>query len=116
MAGKLKQILIAWIYNRLVDKLTQLLIFVNSVYLGSYRGEASSGFQEAARNLFNKEISRLTDDEYLSSVAIGSKNPGCPPAAFLGGGCTPGSRRLRLLGRFVRCQGWHYTQEPGSEP
>ena len=84
MEGKLKQILIAWIYNRLVDKLTQLLIFVNSVYLGSYRGEASSGFQEAARNLFNKEISRLTDDEYLSSVAIGSKEPRLPASRLSG--------------------------------
>ena len=35
-----------------------------------FRGKDSIGFQEAARDLFNKEIAQLTDDEYLASVAM----------------------------------------------
>jgi membrane peptidoglycan carboxypeptidase len=67
---KLKQTLIAWVFNRQVDKSTQLRFFVNTVYLGQNNGKEISGFQDGARAYFNKEFSALTFDEYLSLVAM----------------------------------------------
>jgi len=67
---KIKQSLIAWVFNRRVDKQVQLHIFVNRVYLGNHNGEEVNGFQDGARSYFNKEFSELTEDEYLALVAM----------------------------------------------
>lgn len=67
---KIKQSVIAWVFNRRVDKREQLRIFVNSVYLGNHNGADITGFRDAARVYFNKEFAELTEDEYLALVAM----------------------------------------------
>jgi membrane peptidoglycan carboxypeptidase len=54
----------------MVPKETQLLIFVNTVYLGHYNGEVVRGFSQAAEIYFDKPFSDLTEEEYLSLVAM----------------------------------------------
>lgn len=67
---KFEQSLIAWTFDRNVDKETQLRIFINSAYLGSYHGQETVGFQAAARAYFRKDFSELTRTEYISLVAM----------------------------------------------
>jgi membrane carboxypeptidase/penicillin-binding protein len=67
---KIDQTLIAWIFNRQVEKKKQLQIFINAVYLGEYNGTEVIGFEEGARAYFNKEFSMLSEDEFLSLVAM----------------------------------------------
>ena len=69
--AKLKQTLIAiFALNAMVPKETQLLIFINTVYLGHYNGEAVRGFSQAAKIYFDKPFADLTEEEYLSLVAM----------------------------------------------
>lgn len=67
---KVKQSLIALIFNSRVDKNTQLDIFINSVYLGNYKNKEIVGFVDGAKTYFDKEFSELSTDEYLSLVAM----------------------------------------------
>ncbi len=67
---KIKQSLIALIFNSRVDKNTQLDIFINSVYLGNYKDKQIVGFADGAKTYFNKEFNELSTDEYLSLVAM----------------------------------------------
>ena len=67
---KVKQSLIALIFNSRVNKNTQLDIFINSVYLGNYKNKEIVGFVDGAKTYFDKEFSELSTDEYLSLVAM----------------------------------------------
>ena len=67
---KFEQSLIALVFDRKVDKRTQLLIFINSAYFGDYEGREVIGFQDAARVYLRKEFSDLTTDEFISLVAM----------------------------------------------
>ncbi len=55
---------------RQVDKQTQLLIFINSAYLGNYHDEDIVGFQATAQAYFQKDFSKLTKDEFISLTAM----------------------------------------------
>ena len=67
---KIDQTLIAWVFNRQVEKHRQLRMFINSVYLGEHQGREIIGFEEGARVYFNKEFSLLGEDDFLSLVAM----------------------------------------------
>jgi membrane peptidoglycan carboxypeptidase len=65
--AKIKQTLIAiYVLNPLMSKEDQLRFFINTVYLG--RG--INGFEQAAKVYFHKSFAQLTDDEYISIVAM----------------------------------------------
>jgi len=69
--AKLRQTLIAvFALDALVDKDTQLLIFVNTARLGSHEAEPVRGFADAAEAYFGKPFAALDDDEYLALVAM----------------------------------------------
>lgn len=68
--AKWKQSLIALVLDHQVSKQDQLQLYLNSVYLGNWQGREVHGFDAAARDYFNKSFAQLTDDEYLSLVAM----------------------------------------------
>jgi len=69
--AKLRQSVIAvFALNALVPKETQLLIFVNTAYLGHYNKMPVRGFAQAAEIYFQKPFQQLSADEYLSLVAM----------------------------------------------
>lgn len=68
--AKWKQSLIALVFDHQVSKQDQLHLYLNSVYLGSWQGREVYGFDAAARAYFNKPFAQLSDDEYLSLVAM----------------------------------------------
>jgi membrane peptidoglycan carboxypeptidase len=68
--NKLRQSIIAVVFDNGVDKQTQLEIFINSVYLGTQNGREVIGFQDGARTYFEKDFSQLNKDEFLQLVAI----------------------------------------------
>jgi membrane peptidoglycan carboxypeptidase len=71
ISAKLKQTLIAvFALDALVSKETQLLLFVNIVYLGRNGSEQIWGFADAAEAYFDKEFRELTDEEYLALVGM----------------------------------------------
>lgn len=67
---KIEQTLIAWVFNRRVDKETQLDLFINSAYLGLEQGRDVIGLEEAARVYFGRALKELDDEQYLSLVAM----------------------------------------------
>ena len=67
---KLEQCVIAWVFDKRVDKRTQLLIFINSAYLGNHDGREIVGLEDAANAYFNTSFSGLTKDQFLSLVAM----------------------------------------------
>jgi membrane peptidoglycan carboxypeptidase len=67
---KVKQIIIAIAFNARVPKNEQLSLFINTVYLGTVRGHDVKGFSEASETYFKKPTYELTDQEYLSLVAM----------------------------------------------
>lgn len=69
--AKLKQTLIAvFALDPLVSKDDQLKLFINSCYLGSVEGKTARGFEEAAQVYYGKSFSALSEDEYISLVAL----------------------------------------------
>lgn len=68
--NKLRQSIIAVVFNSRVDKRTQLEIFINSVYLGTQNGREVIGFRDGAKTYFEKDFSQLTKDEFLQLTAI----------------------------------------------
>ncbi len=68
--AKIKQTLIAWVFNKRIDKQTQLLLFINNVYLGTVKGEDINGLEQAAKTYYGKGFKELTKDEYISLVAM----------------------------------------------
>lgn len=68
---KLKQSLIArFVVNEKLDKNQQLEIFINSVYMGNLDGKTIYGLGAASQAYYKKEISQLSENEYLSLVAM----------------------------------------------
>ena len=67
--NKVKQSLIALVFNRQVDKHTQLRIFINAVYLGTVAEQEVIGLTEGAQVYFNKEFAQLSKEEYLALIA-----------------------------------------------
>jgi len=68
--NKIKQSVIAWVFDKRVDKDTQLEIFVNSVHLGNHNGNEVRGLQAGAMAYFNKDFSQLDEGEFLSLLAM----------------------------------------------
>jgi membrane peptidoglycan carboxypeptidase len=68
---KFRQSLISkYALNSIVGKDDQLLLFLNICNLGRENGQSVNGFANGARVYFGKEFSAITDDEYLSLVAM----------------------------------------------
>jgi membrane carboxypeptidase/penicillin-binding protein len=89
--AKLKQTLIArFALDPLVTKQDQLKLFVNFVYLGKCKDTPIHGFAEAAQCYYEKAVKQLTQDEYLSIIAmiIAPKNFGIE--------ANPGANRERV--------------------
>ncbi|MDH5217307.1 MAG: transglycosylase domain-containing protein [Gammaproteobacteria bacterium] len=68
---KIKQSLIArFVVHNLLGKKEQIVLFVNSAYMGSFDGKPVFGFSKASEIYFGKSFSQLSDEEYLSLVAM----------------------------------------------
>ncbi|HEX6803858.1 MAG TPA: biosynthetic peptidoglycan transglycosylase [Terriglobales bacterium] len=67
---KLQQTIIAVAFNSRVSKDEQLRLFVNLAYMGERNGRPVVGFSQAAQEYFGKNFQALTDEEYLSLVAV----------------------------------------------
>ena len=68
--NKVKQSVLAVVFNRRVDKHTQLRIFINAVYLGTVDGQAVIGLHDGAGVYFHKAFAQLSNDEYLALLAM----------------------------------------------
>jgi membrane peptidoglycan carboxypeptidase len=69
--AKIRQTLIAqYSLDSLVSKNEQLRLFLNVSYLGHKDGKAVHGFANGARSYFDKEFTALSDEEFLSLVAM----------------------------------------------
>lgn len=84
--AKFRQTLIAhYALDALISKDDQLLLFLNMCYLGNENGRAIHGFADAAGAYYGKEFSALTEDEFLSLVAMiigpNTYKPGAPAHA-----------------------------------
>lgn len=68
---KIKLMLVTrYAFDPLVSKDTQILLYINDVYLGSFNGNQIRGFEDAALTYFNKPFKELTEEEYISLVAM----------------------------------------------
>ncbi|MFD2112652.1 transglycosylase domain-containing protein [Thiorhodococcus fuscus] len=68
---KIEQTLIAsFVVNPNISKEVQLVTFVSTAYFGEKDGKQLFGFNQGARSWFNKSLSELNDDEYLSLLAM----------------------------------------------
>jgi membrane peptidoglycan carboxypeptidase len=68
---KIRQTLIAqYALNQLVSKNDQLLLLLNISYLGTEDGKAIYGYANAAKTYFRKNFSALSNEEFLSLVAM----------------------------------------------
>lgn len=69
--SKLRQSLIAkYALNSIVSKDDQLLLFLNICYLGHENDQPVNGFANGARVYFGKEFSTISDDEFLTLIAM----------------------------------------------
>ena len=69
--AKIRQTLIAqYALDAIVSKDNQLLLFLNICYLGNKHGQEIHGYANAAKIYFEKEFSDITEDEFLSLVAM----------------------------------------------
>lgn len=69
--AKIRQTLIAqYALDAIVSKDNQLLLFLNICYLGHENGQSVHGYANAARIYFKKNFSDISDDEFLSLVAM----------------------------------------------
>ena len=59
-----------FVIDRNFTKEEQLTIFYNYAYLGHRNGQEIRGLANAARAYFNTEFSNLSEDQYLSLVAM----------------------------------------------
>ena len=81
--AKIRQTLIAqYALDAQVSKNNQLGLFLNICYLGNENGREVHGLADAAKTYFGKEFKDLTDNEFLSLVAMlispNSLKPGTP--------------------------------------
>jgi len=68
---KIEQTLIAALaVTPQVSKNDQLTVFLNTAYLGHIKKQEIRGFAEAARAYYGKPFKELSEDEYLSLVAM----------------------------------------------
>lgn len=68
---KIKQTLISrFAFDALTPKDTILKLFINKVYLGHHQGKAVNGFEDASRIYYSKSFNQLSEQEYLSLVAM----------------------------------------------
>lgn len=67
---KIRQSAIALAFDRRVPKDEQLRLFINTVYLGTRNGREIRGFADGAQHYFGKDFRALSDQEYLSLVAV----------------------------------------------
>jgi membrane peptidoglycan carboxypeptidase len=65
---KIRQTLIA--QYALVSKEEQLRLFLNIAYFGTENGQAIHGFDVASKTYFDKRVQELTNQEFLSLVAM----------------------------------------------
>ena len=69
--AKVRQTLIAqYALDSLVSKNDQMQLFLNICYLGSKNGQSVHGYVAAAQAYFGKSFAELTDEEFLSLVAM----------------------------------------------
>ncbi len=69
--SKYRKTLIAiFVVDKELSKREQFEVFINSSYMGIFQGKEIYGFFEAAKVYFNKNISEIIDDEYLSLIAM----------------------------------------------
>ena len=69
--AKIRQTVIAqYALDPLVSKDDQLHLFLNACYMGAEQGKPVYGYANAARAYFGKELSALSDDEFVSLVAM----------------------------------------------
>ena len=69
--AKIRQTLIAqYALDSLVSKNEQLNLFLNISYFGNENGKAVYGFENAAQTYYGKNFTSLTDDEFLTLVAM----------------------------------------------
>ncbi len=65
--GKIKQTLLArFVLNSHLTKEEQLLVFINHVWFA----ENVKGFRNAANHFYHKDISELSEDEFISLMAM----------------------------------------------
>ena len=67
---KIQQTIIAMAFSARVPKNEQLRLFANLAYMGTRNGHSIVGFSQAAQEYFGKSFQRVTDEEYLSLVAV----------------------------------------------
>jgi membrane carboxypeptidase/penicillin-binding protein PbpC len=69
--AKIRQTLIAqYALDEQLPKNDQLALFLDICYLGTVDGREVHGFADAAQTYFGKPLAALTDDEFLSLVAM----------------------------------------------
>ncbi|WP_431097195.1 transglycosylase domain-containing protein [Polaromonas aquatica] len=81
--AKIRQTLIAqYALDSLLSKNDQMQLFLNICYLGSKNGQPVHGYAAGAQAYFGKNFAELTDEEFLSLVAMhiapDSLKPGTP--------------------------------------
>ena len=67
---KIRQTLLAIGFDARIDKRTQLALFLNAGYFGTYNGHEVRGFEDAAGTYFHRDFASLTRQQYLSLVAM----------------------------------------------
>lgn len=60
----------ALILNQNLSKEQQLQLFVSSSYMGGHKGRQIKGFPAAASSYFNKPLSELSNNEFITLVAM----------------------------------------------
>jgi membrane carboxypeptidase/penicillin-binding protein len=69
--AKIRQTLIAqYALDELVSKDQQLTLYLNMCYLGTEQNQGIYGYANGARIYFHKEFADLTDEEFLSLLAM----------------------------------------------
>jgi membrane carboxypeptidase/penicillin-binding protein len=69
--AKIKQTLIAmFVLDPLVSKDDQLRLFINTCHFGNINGQEVKGFEAAAQAFYDKPFQKLSEDEYISLVAM----------------------------------------------
>ncbi len=67
---KIKLMVIAWAFDRRISKETQFRLFLNLAYFGTGDGRDVIGFRNAAAAFFHKELSELSELQYLVLVGM----------------------------------------------
>lgn len=69
--AKIKQSVIAYlVVDSLISKDHQLTFFLNTMFFGKVKGKAVVGIQHAANAYYNKDLKNLSEDEYISIIAM----------------------------------------------